>query len=133
MNGQFTCPPTPPCPPPLCGGPPPICGCPANCKCSASCDPSTGWICAGTCEGPDAGAPFACGNKNCVAGDVCIDVAGVNGGPDTGPYQCLPNPALCANDYSCGCEQKAIEAAGTCTPVACDQTFGNVVVHCKSL
>jgi hypothetical protein len=64
---------------------------------------------------------------------VCIDVVGKNGGPPTGPYECLPNPGVCANDYSCGCEMKALAAAGTCDPVSCDQTFGNVVVGCASL
>jgi hypothetical protein len=133
VKGQWTCPPQPPCPPPICDGPPPPCACPINCKCGAECDPkSRQWTCTATCIAADAGAPFACGDKNCNIGDVCIDVVNASG-QETGPYECLPNPSVCSSDYSCGCEMKALAAAGTCKPVGCDQTFGNVVVHCDKL
>jgi hypothetical protein len=73
------------------------------------------------------GGPFACGNKTCGHGAVCVDV------PGTGPYECIPNPSQCAGDYSCACETLALAQAGTCKPISCEATSGGIVVHCYSL
>jgi hypothetical protein len=92
------------------------------------CDPSTGkWTCQAACV-VDAGVgPFACGNKTCSPGAVCIEV------PGTGPYECIPNPGVCSGDYSCPCEMGALAQAGTCKPISCETTGGGIVVNCYGL
>ena len=76
------------------------------------------------CEG------FACGDKNCEGGQVCLERAsGVDGG--TASHECVAMPAACARQWSCDCVTKNLGSACTVSPVkACTDTRTHVTVSC---
>ena len=94
-------------------------------------------MCTSSCGG-DGGLPFDCGTTDCNAGDICTDtppgVVFPDGGTSQDFFQCIGTPGVCAGNYTCDCVMKALQTSGGgCVPTSCEQTFGNIVVHCAGL
>jgi hypothetical protein len=99
------------------------------------CQGEEGWVCQAQC--PDGGLPFACGDKDCNSGDVCLDTPPGVPQPDGGRndyFQCVPTPKQCLGNYTCGCVTQAFQNGGNgCYPTSCSDTFGNIVVNCMGI
>lgn len=76
---------------------------------------------------------FPCGPQTCTGGSVCVArAAGIptpDGGSNTS-YDCVPMPAACARDWTCGCVTKhppsgcALPPAGGCDDPSLHVTLG---------
>jgi len=91
--------------------------------------------CACLTDSGGGGGPFACGpSTTCSSGSrYCVDqapgIALPDGGTPPDSYSCDALPPACQTNPTCAC----VKANGACSPTAvasCDESSGQVTVHC---
>jgi hypothetical protein len=89
------------------------------------------WTC------PRSFAPFACGDKTCNAGEVCLERApGIrfeDGGTPPSFYECRAAPSQCSGNVTCACVQPYAQSQLMCWGSTCDDGDGNVRLGCMGM
>lgn len=80
---------------------------------------------------------FSCGAKTCTGGTVCLARGSGVPVPDGGAstfYECVPMPASCSRDWTCGCVEKNLPANCTLTPSGgCVEQATHVTLSCMGI
>jgi hypothetical protein len=102
-----------------------------KCACGEAVCSGRSWSCS-SCPGP-----FACGDRACQTGEVCLERApGIryaDGGTPPNYYECRKVPAKCAGNETCGCVKPLAQAELMCWGAQCDDTSGHVMLGCMGM